>query len=128
MNGVSFQATMGTITSRSDKSLGFRLNTPELSAEEKVAFMELQPELLEVVIKPFDYQSAPMINVKQDKEFKTHSRRLRDVLYVLYTKEDREEDFETYYRRFMDKFIEIIKGKLEEYDWSICKRRRRSHC
>ena len=122
MKAIHLTATMGTITAKKDRSLGFRLNTPELTEAEKAAFMELQPEVLEVFIKPLDTQ-APEMSIKAEKDEKTPSQRLRNTMYALYMskKEAGEfipDTFQEYYNTIMEKLIESYKDKLGEYDGS----------
>ena len=120
MKAIQFQATMGTITSKKDRSLGFRLNTPELSDEEKVEFMRLQTEVLECFIKPLDMDKAPELKVSADKESKSLSQRLSNVMYALYMRRKESGDyvpehFEDYRRDIMEKLIDNYKEKMEQY-------------
>lgn len=121
MKALYFQATMGTITSKSDRSLGFRLNTPELTDEEKVEFMRLQNEVLECFIKPLDIENAPELKVSAEKGEKSLSKRLSNVIYALYMRRKEAGDFvpeyfEDYRRDIMESLITKYKEKLEEYE------------
>jgi hypothetical protein len=112
---------MGTITSKSDRSLGFRLNTPELTDEEKVEFMRLQNEVLECFIKPLDMENAPELKISTEKGDKSLTQRLANVLYALYMRRKEAGDFvpeyfEDYRRDVMEKLINTYKEKLEEYE------------
>lgn len=121
MKAIRLTATMGTITAKKDRSIAFRLNTPELTEQEKVAFMELQPEVLEIFLKPLDVPNAPDISVKAQKDEKTPSQRLRNTIYALWaSKKDAgeyvNEDFNTYYNQTMEAFINKVKERLDQYE------------
>ena len=121
MKALHLTATMGSITAKKDRSLGFRLNTPELSPEEKAAFMDIQAEVLEVFLKPLDSQDAPEMKIEADLDTKSPSTRLRNVLYVIYMKKKESKEvipdtFQEYYNTIMEKLIEKYKLVLEEYD------------
>lgn len=118
---ISFQATISTISAKVDGSLGMRLNTPELLPEEKVALMGLQNIVVEAVLKPLDSTDGEAIVVRAEKGEKSRSERARGAIYRLWMlkKEAGEyvdEDFQVYYNRIMDSFIESVKQKMEVYE------------
>jgi hypothetical protein len=45
---------------------------------------------------------------------KSPSKRLRSVLYVLYEQVKPGTEFDAWYTQQMEKFIELVKGKLED--------------
>jgi hypothetical protein len=47
-----------------------------------------------------------------DKGDKTPAQRLRSVIYILWEKEGKKGDYETYYKGKMEKLIDWIKDKL----------------
>lgn len=121
IKGVSTQATIGSIRAKVDGSLGFSLSTPELTADEKVAFMALQNSLLEATFSPIDDPEAETISVKARKDEKTPSQRLRNAIYALWsTKKEAgeyvEDIFQTYYDKIMESFITKVKEQLESYE------------
>ena len=99
-----------SIRSKTDGSLGLTLSTPELSVEEKVAFMGLQNLNLEALFMPTD-ESSEELKVKKDLDTKTPSQRLRSVLFVVYKNTKTDDTFATFYDKFMDKIIEGVKRK-----------------
>ena len=116
---IKHQATIGSITAKVDKSLAYRVNTPELTPEEKAMFMELQNQVVEVSINPIDDPEASTIAIKAQKHDLSPSQRLRNVIYALHKQKLEknayvESDFETYYRKIMESFIDMTKGQLDE--------------
>lgn len=65
--------------------------------------------------KEFDYSELPKENTETDT--KKPSIRLRDVLFVFWKQQtekgNTQTDFETFYKTNMEKFIELVKSKLE---------------
>ncbi len=93
MNAIKCQATIGTITIKRDYSLGLRLETPELTAEQAVAFRELQNQVLNMTLVPLDDPEATIMPIATEKAKQSPSARLRAVIFVLYKqKTDKGED------------------------------------
>lgn len=120
MNSVVFQANLSSITAKVDGSLGLRLNTPELTPSEKVAIMGLQNLNLEATLKPLDDPEAMVVAVSASKDEKTRSERARGAIFRLWSLKKEageyvEQEFQTYYNKIMDSFIESIKQKMEDY-------------
>ena len=113
-NAIKTQAIITSLSAKKDGSLGLRVNTPELTSEEKVAFMNLQNINLGAFFKPLDFAVKDITEVKSEVDTKTPSQRLRSVLFVLYDQEGRPGEFADYYSKKMEKIIEWIKSKLEE--------------
>ncbi len=111
---LSFDAILTSLSSRSDRSLGLRLVTPELSATEAVAFMELQNRNLKVLVQPVD-DGPPdeLVNVAKELAFKTPSQRLRGVLFKRFAQEKPDEIFETWYLRVMETILDDQKRRLD---------------
>lgn len=51
-----------------------------------------------------------------DSGTKSQSKRLRDVIFVLWKQKGGKGDFETFYRVYLEKLIEYTKSKLEPED------------
>lgn len=98
-----------------DGSVAYRVNTPELSAEEKAAMFALQNLNVEILINPFDADKVELMTIHTEIDQKTPSQRLRGVLYVLWEKRpEGHKIFDTYYMVKMNGFIEHLKGKIDE--------------
>ena len=113
MKSIETDIVIGGIRSRIDGSLGFNASTPELSSEEKVAFMSLQGVALKMLVVPIDEPNAPTVTVEKDLNQKPASQRLRAVLYVLWEQQGNKGTFEDFYKMQMEKFISAVKDKFE---------------
>jgi len=116
MKAVKHKGNIGSISAKKDGSLSYRVDTPELSAEEKAVFFGLQNLNVEILINPFETkEEVELTEVKKDLDSKTPSQRLRAVLFLLWRKApEGNEFFDTYYEKKMNGFIEHLKGKLDE--------------
>lgn len=115
MKSILTQAILEGVRSKKDRSLSLTFSTPELTVTERSVFMELQGIVLELTVKPIDELSAPEMKVDKDMEQKSQSRRIRDVLFVLFS-QDAEgfTDFELYYKAKTEKYISFLKEKINE--------------
>lgn len=116
MKAITCPVILSRVSTRSDGSLALSFSTPELTPDEKVAFMELQNTELKVLIQPMDNEPAELKEVKGQFETKTPSQRLRAVLYIHWKQASGEGEFEDHYRRQMDQIINQYKSKLEPKD------------
>lgn len=101
-------------STKSDGSLSIRCSTPELSADEKVAFMQVQNMNLKALFQPMESEPAELKEVKGQFDKKTPAQRLRATLFVLWKQADGTGEFEEFYRRRMEDIINKIKEKLED--------------
>lgn len=100
-------------STRADGSLSIRLSTPELTADEKAAFMELQGLNLKMLLQPMDGEPAELKDVKRELETKTPSMRLRAVLFVAWKQAGEPGEWEGFYRTKMESIIEKAKRELQ---------------
>jgi hypothetical protein len=113
MKAVTCPCILTGASTRSDGSLSLKFATPELAPDEKTAFFELLNLNLKILLQPADSQPAELKEVKGQFDKKTHSQRLRAVLYVFWKQCSEQGEFEEFYRRRMDELIEMFKKKLE---------------
>lgn len=107
-------AQIGTISSRQDKSIGFRVNTGEIAPENAAHFFRLQGLNVELLITPLDREEGDeAIEVKSEAEQKTLSERIRGALWVLYKQQGKQGEFRDFYEKWQTKWLEHIKSKLE---------------
>jgi hypothetical protein len=108
-------AQIGTISTRSDGGIGFRISTGEIPAEHLALFFALKQQNIEVLITPLDREEGDeAIEVTSEAEEKTISQRIRAALYVLYKQKGNElEPFRDFYEHWQCKWLEHIKSKLE---------------
>jgi hypothetical protein len=109
---LRFECQLTSFSSRADRSLGFRGVTPELNNEEKVALMNLQNVLLDVILSPKDTPDADILEVNKPMIHKSPAQRMRSVIFLLWKQTDEEETFDTYYLKMMEKIIDWLKAKL----------------
>lgn len=112
MKAISSQTIINSIRSRKDGSLGFSAETPELTVEEKIAFMNLQGQVLETIFKPLE-DAEDVITVDKDVERKTQSQRMRSVIFLLWKKQGEQGEFSDYYHQQTEKIINKIKSMLD---------------
>lgn len=110
---IKTKAIITSLSSKKDGSLGLRVETPELSPDQKVAFMDLQGINLEAYFKPTDFEVGELHEVKTEIDSKTPSQRLRAVIFLLWRQENEPNSFDEYYRLKMEKIIEHLKAKLD---------------
>src|SRR4029077_14850795 len=109
---LRFEAIVTSIRSRVDGSLGLGVVTPELSTEEKIALMNLQNILSEIIIMPKDEKDVDLLEVKKEVIHKSPAQRMRSVIFLLWKQTDEKEPFDIFYLSTMEKIIEWLKGKL----------------
>lgn len=114
MRGVETQAQITSISSKADGSLGLRVNTPELSSEEKVLFMSLQNLKVRITIEPMGVDITDKAKIEKGIDGKSPSERLYNVIYVYYKQINSTDDFEFFYRRNMENIIDTYKAKLKK--------------
>jgi len=107
-------ATIGTVSSREDGSVAFRVITPELLASQKGVVMSFHGRSCRVLIAPDN--STETITVETEKGSKTPSQRLRAILYAHYQQlrernETKIESFEQFYSVQMSAICEGYKTK-----------------
>lgn len=113
MKAIEVHIIIGGIRALKDGSLGVSFGTPELSPEEKAEFMRLQGVNLIAEFLPLDEKDAPKYIIDKEIEQKTPGNRLRNTLYVLWQQEGGKEEFDDFYKKYMEKFINAIKERLD---------------
>lgn len=115
MKAITGSVILNRVATRVDGSLSLSFSTPELTNDEKLAFLQLQNTELKILLQASD--SEPELKeIKGQFETKTPSQRLRAVLYIHWKQASGEGEFEEFYRRQMDTIINQIKNKLEPKD------------
>lgn len=111
-------ATISKVTSMRNRTLRCQVDTQEnLSDEEMAKLMANIDKFGWFMFSPdnqidekdlLDLPSLP----KRAEENKSPAQKLHNTLYVYWKQEDSKGDFETYYRRYMEKRINEIKERL----------------
>lgn len=113
LKAISHQGVITSLNAKVDGSLGYRMNTPELSPEEKAMFFELQNLNLQVTLKPAEVDNVDEYKLDKEIERYTPSQRLRRVLYVYWQQQGSKGYFDTFYKQEVEKIINQVKVKLE---------------
>ena len=121
MKTLSFNGIITSLTAKVDGSIGLRIATPELSPAEKTEFFKFQNINSVVTLDPLDEKPEAGMLVEKNRETKTPSQRLRNVIFALHKtkleqKEYIEPNFEVYYNNIMESFINKVKEQLEAYE------------
>lgn len=115
---LKLSAQLEGISSRADKSWKLTFGTQELSPAEIGNLGRLQNAVLFLAINDQAFTDAEVDMIKETKaeladSGKTHSQRLRGVLYVNWQNDpEGYENFHDYYIVKMDKIINHFKSKL----------------
>lgn len=112
MNLIQVPAQVINMNPRADKSWRLQFETRELSGDEVALLADNFQGEGWLVFKPNEIKQIEIPDTDADSGTKSQSQRLRDVIYVLY-KQKGKGDFETFYRLYLEKLIELTKSKLE---------------
>jgi len=74
---------------------------------------EVQGKFGYILIKPNMVQSEDIPQHEAVDDGKTPSKRLRDSIFVSWKQLGEKGDFESYYRRYMDKIISRVQENLD---------------
>ena len=113
LRAIRTPAQLSGFRTRADGSMGFTCVTPEISTEEKVALMELDRMLVELLIYPNDEKDVEVVNITKTMDCKTPSQRLRAVLFLWYKQSKDTGTFQAFYDRKMEMIINSCKAKLD---------------
>lgn len=106
-------ACIERISSRKDRSISFGVSTPELTADEAAAFLQLHGANVRMMIQPQDVEADALVEVKTELEAKTQAQRIRACIFVAWKQGGKKGDFESYYQNQTEKIIDWLKTKLE---------------
>jgi hypothetical protein len=104
---------IGTVSSREDGSVAFRVNTAELRPSERGIVMDFHGKSCSVTIKPHDGPPTQTVRVDTERKVKSQSERLYAVLYVIW-KQNPVGNFEDFRRARMETIIEETKRELPD--------------
>ena len=102
---------MGSVTSRVDGGVAFRVITPELTLDQRATLLGLHGKNVRCMLEPIDVPTTGLDVVETEIDAKTPAQRLRAVIFVHFKNSDTKEDFETFYRKRMDAIIEGYTAK-----------------
>lgn len=112
MNSIDLHdCSIGTVSSREDGSVAFRVITAELRPSEKGTIMDFHGKACRVAIFPHEGEPDNKIEVTTERGEKTPSKRLYGTIFVHWKQSEQEGDFDTFYKRQMERIIEGYKEK-----------------
>ncbi len=109
-------AEISRVQTMSDGGLRLFVDTQELNQDDKAKVMSLHRKLGWFIMKEAPVEPEDMDvpeYVKEFKQDKTPSQRMRSVLYLLWQKEGESGVFDDFYKRKMEEVIEYFKKKLD---------------
>lgn len=115
---IQVPAMVINMNPRADKSWKLVFETRELRGEEVKLLADTFQGEGWLVFKP-NSDGVAVDEVPEsiaDSKSKSQSKRLRDVIFVLWKQKGGEGDFETFYRVSLETLIDYIKTKLEKED------------
>lgn len=104
---------IGSISSRKDKSISFRVITNEIPPENLAYFFQLNGINCKLTVIPHDAEDEPPVEVKGDPEAKTPGQRLRNIYYAIWKEEGCQGDFNVWYSTQMERAIQKLKDRLD---------------
>lgn len=118
-NAIKIGATVGGVSTRTDKSVCVKLVTQEITPDVAGELYRLQNAFVYAVLKEEDFGRDEIEAIEAleaefvDDKKKTSSQRLRAVLYRVWQEDDKGFDkFNSFYLSEMERVIEHFKSKL----------------
>lgn len=115
---IIFQGNIDGVKTRKDRSVKIELVTAlEMTNPEEMAkLFSLSNEAVSIAMKVGHISDEEALNIpepqKDYREEKSPSQRLKAVWYLLWKQQGEQGDFDTYYKRSMNRVIDQIKEKL----------------
>jgi len=103
------------VQTMSDGGLRLYVDTQELNPGDKGLIMGLHKKIGWFLFSETEIdkeETLDLPDVKIEKGQKSDSQRLRAVLYLLWEKQGKVGVFDDYYKRYMNRAIEVLKEKL----------------
>ena len=102
---------LGQVSSRVDGSIRFAVVTSELTLDQRATILGLHGRNVRCMLEPIDVPTEGLDEVTTERDQKTPCQRLRGVIFVHYKSVSESTDFETFYRKQMERIIEGYKSK-----------------
>lgn len=112
MKAINCDLLITSLSAKKDRSLGLRIETPELSNEEKVMFMELQNVPLTAFLQPKDGSDIGEIKIDKELHRFSQSQRIRNKLFRLWEQDPEGQTWDEFYYEKTEKIISYLDGKL----------------
>jgi hypothetical protein len=113
MKAIILNGVMSGVSTRTDGSLGIRIESGELIPEEKLMVFNLQNIPCEISFTPRDADAEPPKIIKGEFDRKSQSQRVHSALYVWWRQLGEPGLFDAFYQSETEKFITSIKNRLK---------------
>lgn len=125
--GIVLTGAIEKISTRKDGSRKVEIGTQEMGPEETAKLFEFENIFSKIYLTnegitqdAADQIDSVKIQLPSDnkpKKKKTQSQRLRDALYILWSKTENEySDFDNYYEDAMERLVSMVKDKIPDED------------
>jgi hypothetical protein len=112
---ISVPAQVMNMNPKADRSWKLVFETRELKGDEvKLLADNFQGEGWLLFSPNDEIALADVPEERADSGVKTSSKRLRDVIFILWQGMGGKGDFESFYRTYMQKLIEYVQSKIPE--------------
>ena len=111
---VQVQAILDSISTRKDGSIKLVFETQEVNPQEGYSLFELRDRFGWLAFAP----ERAELKIPDEPAFaarieKSSSQRLRSVIFVWWKQLGSQGDFEDFYKKQMERFISMVKEKLD---------------
>lgn len=108
------------LTSRKDKTWKLTFGTNEISPDQVRELSKALDKFIFLALKVDEFKSTELSVLSEletglDDNAKTQSQRIKSVLFILWKqKNEGFSDFDSFYKSKTEKYIEYLKGKIEQ--------------
>ena len=110
---IKIQAYLTGFSRKADRSCSIRFETQEISSEELLELDKHYGDFGWLVFNQNQIETMDIPTEQAEDKNKTPSKRLRNSLFVLWKQRGETGDVESYYRTQVEKFINVVKSKLD---------------
>lgn len=115
---IILASTVESISTRQDGTIKIVLGTQEIDSTQAASVFALRGKFCKVLltdsnIQPLEESLIEETKIQDGKKIKTQSKRLRDVLFLLWKNRGNVGEFDHFYRSETERIIEHYKNKLD---------------
>ena len=114
MNGIELvNAEIGTVSSRADGSVAFRVITGELRPSEAGLVLQYHGRACKVTILPHEGTPPEIVTVDTERKIKSKGERLRGIHWLVWQRQGSKGDFEHWYSTCFESIMDGLKQQLD---------------